>query len=74
MEAGCNDSIRFLRSKKRTAQKRQGGRFWKGESLRLSPAQGIAAEIPEASPKAKLRNWSGKPGFRRSAPEMRPNS
>jgi hypothetical protein len=36
-------------------------------------AQGIAAEIPQARRTAGLRNWSGKPGFRRSAPEMRPN-
>jgi hypothetical protein len=39
-------------------------------------AQGIEAEIPQALPQVKPRNWSGKPGFRRraegSAPEMRP--
>jgi hypothetical protein len=46
MDAGVNNFL-GLRSKP-TAQNRHGGRFWKGESRRLSPAQGIEAEIPEA--------------------------
>jgi hypothetical protein len=43
--------------------------FWKGESRRLSPAQGIAAVSFFA---AGEKDTSGKPGFRRPAPEMRP--
>jgi hypothetical protein len=30
-----------------------------------APAQGIEAEIPEQTAKRFVRNWSGKPGFRR---------
>jgi hypothetical protein len=43
-----------------------------GESVSRANAQGIEAEIPQALPAVKSRNWSGKPGFRRFAPEMRP--
>jgi hypothetical protein len=38
-------------------------------------AQGIEAEIPRQKRRPGAffaRNWSGKPGFRRGAPEMRP--
>jgi hypothetical protein len=34
----------------------------------MANAQGIEVEILLAKPK----DWSGKPGFRREAPEMRP--
>jgi hypothetical protein len=34
-EAGCNGCISFLRSKKLTAQKRQGGRFWAAQGIEV---------------------------------------
>jgi hypothetical protein len=34
-------------------------------------SQEITAEIPQALPQVKPRNWNGKPGFQRKAPEMR---
>jgi hypothetical protein len=51
------------------------GRFTAAETEKKAPApdaQGIEAEIPQTLPQVKSRNWSGKPGFRRGAPEMRP--
>jgi hypothetical protein len=46
----------------------------RGGKLPAENAQGIEAEIPEQTAERFVRNWSGKPGFRRFAPEMRPNS
>jgi hypothetical protein len=43
-----------------------------GEKAAAGNAQGIEAEIPQVLPQVKPRNWSGKPGFWREAPKMRP--
>jgi hypothetical protein len=40
----------------------------------LVRAQGIAAESPQEAQGRFPRTWSGKPGFWRFAPKMRPNS
>jgi hypothetical protein len=36
---------------------------WKGKKILAENAQGIEAEIPQALPQVKPRNWSGKPGL-----------
>jgi hypothetical protein len=55
--------VEFARSANSEVKNRYGGRFL--------TAQGIEAEILLCRFRG-TKDWSGKPGFRRMAPEMRP--